>query len=137
MPEDDPAIEDGPSDPEPLAERLREAAVVAELETGRREETVVEVRRQIFRRLARMFFGSLLLVAGVLMLVLPGPGWLVIAAGLAVLSRDVAWAERVLEKVRKRIPGAQPDGKLSPAAWASVICVTLAATSASIWFMLR
>ena len=54
-----------------------------------------------------------------------------------MLSRDVAWAERMLERVRKRIPGAQPDGRLSAATWASVVVVSLAATSASIWFMLR
>lgn len=122
---------------EHLGERLREAAIDAELATGRREETVEQAERQIFRRLARMTLGSLLLVAGVAMLVLPGPGWLVLAAGLGVLSRDVAWAERLLERVRKRIPGAQPDGKLTPAVWASVVLVTLAATSASIWFLVR
>ena len=40
-----------------------------------------------------MSLGTLLLVAGVLMLALPGPGWITIAAGLAVLAKDVAWAE--------------------------------------------
>jgi uncharacterized protein (TIGR02611 family) len=96
-----------------------------------------QVRRSILRRVARMTAGSFLLVVGLAMLVLPGPGWLVIAAGLAVLARDVAWAERLLARVRRRIPGARPDGRLTPAAWASVALVTLAATSASVWFMVR
>jgi hypothetical protein len=52
-------------------------------------------------RLARMSLAVVLLAAGAAMLVLPGPGWLVIAAGLAVLARDVAWAERWL-----RVSGA-------------------------------
>jgi hypothetical protein len=32
------------------------------------------------------------------MLVLPGPGLLVMAAGLAMLALEFAWAERVLER---------------------------------------
>jgi uncharacterized protein (TIGR02611 family) len=121
----------------PFGERLRGAAIEAELETGRREQTIGQVRRSILRRVARMTAGSFLLLVGLAMLVLPGPGWLVIAAGLAVLARDVAWAERLLARVRRRIPGARPDGRLTPAAWASVALVTLAATSASVWFMVR
>ncbi len=59
-----------------------------------------------------MTAGSLLLVAGVFMLVLPGPGWLAIAGGLAILAKDVAWAERALERVRTRLP-ADEDGSVS------------------------
>lgn len=47
--------------------------------------------------------GSLLLVAGVVMLVTPGPGLLAMAAGLAILSREFAWAHSLLERVRLRL----------------------------------
>lgn len=47
--------------------------------------------------------GGALLVAGVIMLVTPGPGLLTIAAGLAVLGRKYKWARRLLEQVRARI----------------------------------
>ena len=38
----------------------------------------------------------------VLLLVLPGPGLLVIIAGLAVLAREFVWAERALDKAKSR-----------------------------------
>lgn len=53
-------------------------------------------------RIARITSGSLLLVAGVPLLFLPGPGLLTIAAGLAVLSKDVAWAGRLADKIRQK-----------------------------------
>lgn len=43
-----------------------------------------------------------LLAAGVVMLVLPGPGWLTIVAGLALLARDFEWARTALDHVKSR-----------------------------------
>jgi hypothetical protein len=57
--------------------------------------------------------GAALLVAGVVMLVLPGPGLLVIVAGLAVLATEFAWAERWLRRARERASKAgQTAGSL-------------------------
>jgi tellurite resistance protein TerC len=47
--------------------------------------------------------GFALLAAGAAMLVLPGPGLLVVVAGLAVLSKEYAWARRPLGAVRRRL----------------------------------
>lgn len=96
-----------PTDPpaeESLAERVVDAAIAAELETGRREGTVADARRSILRRVGRLAAGSFLVLAGLVMWVLPGPGLLTIAAGLLVLSRDFPWAARMLERVRTRLP---------------------------------
>lgn len=58
--------------------------------------------------------GSVLIVAGVAMLALPGPGVLVIAAGLAVLaSAGVLWAARLLVRARQRLPESPKDTKES------------------------
>jgi len=46
--------------------------------------------------------GGVVLGAGVVMLVTPGPGLLVIIAGLAILATQFAWAERTLDKVKQR-----------------------------------
>lgn len=89
---------------ETLAERVVDAAIAAELDTGRREETVEEARHSVLRRMARIAAGSFLVVAGLVMWVLPGPGLLTIAAGLVVLGRDFPWAARLLERVRTRLP---------------------------------
>ena len=42
-----------------------------------------------------------LLAAGAAMLVLPGPGWAVIALGLVVLASEFVWFERPLRPVRR------------------------------------
>jgi uncharacterized protein (TIGR02611 family) len=60
-------------------------------------------------RLVRIVAGFGLLAAGVAMLALPGPGWLTIAAGLAILAREFEWARRLLNRVKaiaNRITGA-------------------------------
>jgi len=56
------------------------------------------------RRLLVSAGGGLLLVAGAAMLVLPGPGLLVIAAGLALLATEFLWARRLLDRVKARLP---------------------------------
>jgi uncharacterized protein (TIGR02611 family) len=52
------------------------------------------------KRVARATAGFVLLLAGIAMLALPGPGWVTIAVGLALLSRDCPWAERALHRLR-------------------------------------
>jgi len=59
------------------------------------------------RRVAITVVGFALLLAGVAMLVLPGPGLLVILAGLAVLATEYAWAKRRMATVRRRVDKAR------------------------------
>jgi uncharacterized protein (TIGR02611 family) len=42
------------------------------------------------------------LVVGILMIPYPGPGWLVVFAGLAILATEFSWARRVLHYGRAR-----------------------------------
>ena len=44
--------------------------------------------------------GFLLLSVGAALLVLPGPGLLVIAAGIAVLALEFPWAERLAKRIQ-------------------------------------
>ncbi len=60
-------------------------------------------------RIARTAGGFGLIVAGSFMLFLPGPGILTIAAGLALLSKDVEWAGRLAQRLRGERAQAQ-DG---------------------------
>jgi len=41
--------------------------------------------------------GGIVLVAGIIMIPYPGPGWVVVFIGLAILAQEFAWAERVLQ----------------------------------------
>jgi uncharacterized protein (TIGR02611 family) len=53
------------------------------------------------RSIARNISGFALIIAGAAMLVLPGPGWVTIALGLALLAPDFAWARRALERLKR------------------------------------
>ena len=48
-------------------------------------------------RIGRIGAGFGLLIAGVFMLVLPGPGIVTIVGGLVLLSKDLAWAGRLAD----------------------------------------
>lgn len=54
------------------------------------------------KRLVVICVGFTLCGAGLMMLVLPGPGILVVFLGLLVLSTEFSWAERALERSRHR-----------------------------------
>lgn len=49
--------------------------------------------------------GGIVLVAGIVMIPYPGPGWLVVFAGLAILAKEFTWAERVLQFARRYYDG--------------------------------
>ena len=119
------------------SERYERAALRAEYETGRHEPTEQAARTSIIIRLARMGLGSLVLLAGIVMLVFPGPGWLAIAAGLAILARDVAWADRLLRYVRRRIPGVPEDGSIPRSALVTAAAMAAAGIAASLWWFTR
>jgi uncharacterized protein (TIGR02611 family) len=59
------------------------------------------------RRILVTAVGALLLVLGVLMLVLPGPGLLGLFLGLTVLATEYHWARRLVEPVRRRVRDAR------------------------------
>lgn len=98
-----------------LAHSLYEAALEAEMETPP-PETEEEAKRSLIRRVLRIAGGIILLILGVIMMVTPGPGLIAIAGGLLLLSEDVPFAARLLEKVRQRIPENE-DGNVSPWVW--------------------
>ena len=59
--------------------------------------TTVEQVRRIFRIVA----GFTLLLVGVVMLVTPGPGWLVIFLGLGLLAAEFVWARRLMDRMKR------------------------------------
>ena len=52
------------------------------------------------KRFFKILGGFTLLFAGVVMLVTPGPGWLIIGLGLAVLAAEYVWARRLLNHLK-------------------------------------
>jgi hypothetical protein len=54
------------------------------------------------RRATRIAAGSGLVLIGIPMLVLPGPGLLTIFAGITVVSSEFEWAERLVDRVKEK-----------------------------------
>lgn len=62
------------------------------------------------RRAKRVFIGAtggIVLLAGIIAIPYPGPGWLTVFAGLAILATEFEWAQRVLDKVRAQYDRGQ------------------------------
>ena len=58
------------------------------------------------RRIVISIVGATIVLLGLVMLVAPGPGLIVIPVGLAVLSIEFAWARHWLRKLRESISRA-------------------------------
>jgi uncharacterized protein (TIGR02611 family) len=55
------------------------------------------------KRLIVIVVGFTVLLAGVAMLFLPGPAFIVIPLGLAILATEFIWARTLLKKVKEKI----------------------------------
>jgi hypothetical protein len=114
-------------------EAFEQAAIEAELETGRQEPTIAAAKRSLLVRLATGSLGVLLVIAGVIMLVIPGPGLLAIVLGLGLLAPDVPFAARLMDRLKDRLP-QDADGKLPPHVIALMVVSAVAFTGASLWW---
>jgi tellurite resistance protein TerC len=56
---------------------------------------------KVARRVIVSVIGATVLLIGVALLVLPGPAFIVIPVGLAILATEYAWARRWLRKARQ------------------------------------
>lgn len=54
------------------------------------------------KRVVITVVGLTIVLGGIALLVLPGPGWMVIIAGLAILAAEYVWARRLLEKTKEQ-----------------------------------
>ncbi len=131
----DPPLQPPGSDhhPDGPLDEIVDWSIEAEEATAH-EATEAEAERGLIRRVARIGAGTTLVVVGLFLLVLPGPGLVTIAAGLALLARDVPFARRWLEVVRARIPESD-EGRV--AGWVIVVSVVAFVASVAgslIWF---
>lgn len=83
-------------------------------------------------------FGWLIVLAGLAMLFLPGPGWAAIFIGLAVLATEYAWAHRLLGSAKERARRAKGRA-MDPARRRQTtvlgIAVALAAAGVAYWYV--
>ena len=62
---------------------------------------VLRVVVRTARRLGVFLAGTGLVVLGLILIPLPGPGWAVVIAGLAVLATEFTWAEWLLRHAKR------------------------------------
>lgn len=54
------------------------------------------------KRWMKIIFGFTLLALGGVMVVTPGPGWLIMLLGLGVLAAEFMWARRLLDRMKQQ-----------------------------------
>lgn len=88
-------------------------------------------------RIGATTLGVAIVIVGLLLLALPGPGWAIIFLGLAVLATEYAWAHRLLRFTKDKATGAyanatKPENRRRTF-WILLICVLLLAAAASLY----
>ena len=63
------------------------------------------------KRIVIFAVGATVVIIGIVMIVTPGPAFVVIPLGLAILSIEFAWARRWLAHIRQRISAAAANGR--------------------------
>jgi uncharacterized protein (TIGR02611 family) len=117
-----------------MSERPR-PKLIERLEARRAEH---RTRHPVYR-IAFAIAGSLVLLAGIVMLVTPGPAFVLIPGGLAMLALEFAWAERALDHALARAQAAQEKAASSSiaqrlaGAFAGVAVLAAAVAAAMHW----
>ena len=75
----------------------------------------------LLKRFAVTIVGAALLLVGAAMMVLPGPGILLIVGGLAVLATEYVWAQRLLKRARSKAEEVQEAAVASPVRTAGTV----------------
>ena len=71
-------------------------------EARERNGVIPAALRQVWR-LIILVVGVTVVAVGVAMIVLPGPAFVVIPAGLGILATEFMWARRLLDRVKRSI----------------------------------
>jgi uncharacterized protein (TIGR02611 family) len=88
------------------------------------------------KKISIAIIGGIVVLIGIVAIPYPGPGWLIVFAGLAVLATEFAWAQRLLDRVRGKYEAWKAWIKAQSfavkAVFAATTCLVVVAT---IWLM--
>jgi len=88
------------------------------------------------KRIGLEVVGWTLVVAGIAALILPGPGLLMIAGGLIILSQQYEWAERRVDPIkREALKGAAKSVETWPRIVMTFLMGVLIAAAGVLWFV--
>ncbi len=62
----------------------------------------MEMAKKKIRRVAIAIAGGAVLLIGIIAIPYPGPGWLIVFTGLAILATEFPWARRALDFAKYR-----------------------------------
>ncbi|ARE77392.1 TIGR02611 family protein [Streptomyces sp. NPDC059558] len=98
------------STPEPTTAPAAEAAAEGEAQTPHVSKAPAFIKSNkslhLSWQVGVFIVGLAVIAAGVAMLVLPGPGWVAIFAGLAIWATEFAWAHLVLRWTKRKVTEA-------------------------------
>jgi uncharacterized protein (TIGR02611 family) len=95
--------------------------------------------RLVYRSVVGLL-GAAVTVVGLFLVPLPGPGWLIVFVGLAILASEFTWAQRLLDFGRDRLRdwthwlGRQPVGVRIAVAVATAAFVALVVYAVAVVF---
>ncbi len=94
--------------------------------------------RNPVKRVGALVGGGVILVVGVVLLVLPGPGLLLVLAGLLILANEFPAVEKYVEPVRSRAMTAAEQSVASPLRIAGSVLAGLALIAAGVvWGLVK
>jgi uncharacterized protein (TIGR02611 family) len=142
-----PVLSDQPGDEHARAADLQREEELAAGIVERLTRRLDRVRDRVHRRpgLARIWrlgialVGLVVVIVGVILLVLPGPGWAVIFVGLGIWAIEFAWARSLLTSVRRALEKCmawireQPRWRI--ALMGGVAVLVLAAVAVGAWML--
>lgn len=91
----------------------------------------------VFRRVLVTLAGGTLCAVGIALLVLPGPGLLLVLGGLALLATEYPWARRLTSPVRSQaIRAARQSVSTTGRIAVSGLCAAMLITAGVLWMLL-
>ncbi len=110
--------------------------------TSLRERVRSKPGGRIAWRIGATLVGVAVVVIGIVLLPLPGPGWLIIFAGLGILATEYEWAARLLRFARAKVSEwtrwvATRSRPMQALIWLAGLLVLAALLAAAWWYYTR
>lgn len=77
-------------------------------------KNTIQIKNNAIRRIVVGIVGGIVLLVGVVTIPYPGPGWLIVFAGLGILSTEFEWAQRLLTVAKTKYDAWQEWLKQQP-----------------------
>ncbi|MBI3004126.1 MAG: PGPGW domain-containing protein [Ignavibacteriales bacterium] len=64
---------------------------------------MISERLKSIKRIIIAIVGTTVLLIGIALIVLPGPAFILIPAGIAILATEFQWAKKLIQKFRQKV----------------------------------